>query len=655
MPLTKNEAPSGNGGAPTVDAFAPAFTAGAAAAVRPPARSRTARKNDDARGNARTLAKQQQAAERIAGATTELTRGIAEATEAARLLQKSVQEISSGAEETSSACEESLAAVEKITERIGTQRESSEQMRSLVGELQDLSAQTRLGIGAMLVNVGSAADRQEASVKTISELEKQAEEIGEIVKTVARIADQTNLLALNAAIEAARARQHGKGFAVVADEVRTLAETSEKSATEIRTLIDDIRTAVTSVSDGVGKSAESSRAEVAKGHEVNENLVQIRNDMLALLDGAGEIAAAAAQATSAAGLAQKGAQEIAAAAEQQSAACEESLQAVGQQTQALGQSETAADELAEIAEELRSSTDIAKSAEAAATSAEELSAAVEEISGAAGQILTGVDQIRDGARTASTQAEAAAAGLGQIEAATELSRERAKAASERVEVIQQEVGKNKVTVDGMIATIGSSADAAREAVVQVAELEQISRRIDKIVDAISTVSIQTNMLAVNGSVESARAGEFGKGFAVVSTDIRNLARDSADNAEQIKDLVKAVQDRIVEVRGDLDETTRVALAEVERAKETTTRLETMTTGLVQVGEAGEAVLESAGEIAHASGEAKTGIDQIATAATEAEKLAEQAAGAASEQRHGSEELAVAIEEIAALADELQSA
>ena len=46
----------------------------------------------------------------------------------------------------------------------------------------------------------------------------------------------------------------------------------------------------------------------------------------------------------------------------------------------------------------------------------------------------------------------------------------------------------------------------------MAALEQVSRRIDKIVDAITTVSIQTNMLAVNGSIEAARAGEFGKGF-----------------------------------------------------------------------------------------------------------------------------------------------
>ena len=98
--------------------------------------------------------------------------------------------------------------------------------------------------------------------------------------------------------------------------------------------------------------------------------------------------------------------------------------------------------------------------------------------------------------------------------------------------------------------IGRGGRASRD---QVTALEQVSRRIDKIVDAITNVSIQTNMLAVNGSVEAARAGEFGKGFAVVSTDIRNLARDSAENAERIKDTVKSIQDMIVTVRGDLGE------------------------------------------------------------------------------------------------------
>jgi methyl-accepting chemotaxis protein len=207
----------------------------------------------------------------------------------------------------------------------------------------------------------------------------------------------------------------------------------------------------------------------------------------------------------------------------------------------------------------------------------------------------------------------------------------------------------------MISAIGAAAVAARDNVRQVNELELVSRRIDKIVDAIANVSIQTNMLAVNGSVESARAGDFGKGFAVVSTDIRNLARDSAENAERIKDLVKAVQDKIVQVRSDLDDTSRQALAEVERAKESTARLETMERGMVDVKVKGEAVLHGATEIVAATAQVRRGLDQISTASQQAESLAGQSATAAQQQSKAAEELSAAVEEIAALADELQNA
>ncbi|WP_245664847.1 methyl-accepting chemotaxis protein [Actinoplanes subtropicus] len=193
-----------------------------------------------------------------------------------------------------------------------------------------------------------------------------------------------------------------------------------------------------------------------------------------------------------------------------------------------------------------------------ASAAEELSAAVEEINRAAGQINRAINEINSGARTAAGNVQEIAESLARIERGAQLSRSRGGAAVERVDQILSLLGTNKDAVDSMIEAIGQAARDGIQNVRKVSELEQISRRIDKIVDAIATVSIQTNMLAVNGSVESARAGEFGKGFAVVSTDIRNLARDSAENADRIKDLVRAVQNRIMEVRADLAETSRQA-------------------------------------------------------------------------------------------------
>ena len=93
----------------------------------------------------------------------------------------------------------------------------------------------------------------------------------------------------------------------------------------------------------------------------------------------------------------------------------------------------------------------------------------------------------------------------------------------------------------------------RNPLKNILELEERTRRIDKIVDAIVMVTVQTKMLAVNGNVEAARAGEYGRGFSVVAGDIRSLANESSENADRIKDLVKNVQTHIAKVAADIEQ------------------------------------------------------------------------------------------------------
>jgi methyl-accepting chemotaxis protein len=615
----------------------------------------TVREADAQRKRARTFAKQQQAAERIAAATSQIASSTAEASSAAEELKRASELIAAGAEEAGGAAQESLAATRQISDSIARQLKAADSSQQKVETAQTLIHQTSTDINTLIANISIAAQRQAATVQLVVELERQAANIGEIVKAVARIADQTNLLALNAAIEAARAGKHGKGFAVVADEVRTLAETSEKSARQIADLVGQIQLDVNAITDGINTSANGVLAEAEKGRIITTQLLAISKNTQFILAGARDIAAAAQQSSVAAEQALKGSEEIAAASEQQSAAAEESDKTVMAQATALAECEQTAQALTELAEDLKNSTDVSKSAEEVASAAEELSSAIQEINRSGSLIMTALDQIRKGAQTSSAATAEAAAAMGQIERGAEIAQGRATESSEKIVEIRALLETNKNAVDELIVGVSSSAEATRTSIKQVKDLAVVSRRIDKIVEAIANVSIQTNMLAVNGSIEAARAGEFGKGFAVVATDIRNLARDSAENADRIKDLVKSVQDQIQIVGRDLEEIVDTALSEVEKAKKTTDSLNAIEGEVREVEQGSDTILSSANEISVALAQTKKGLDQISIASQESEKAASEAATAASQQSQGAEEMVAAIEEIASLADELQSA
>jgi len=612
------------------------------------------REAESERRKARTLAKKQQASERIAAATSQLASGINEAASSVEELTRSMEQVASGAEQATGAAQESLQAITQSSKNILLQMDAAQLSQDKSEILQTMVVGVSAEITKSITAISEGAKRQDGSVRMVAELEKYAGEIVKIVKAVIGIADQTNLLALNAAIEAASAGQHGKGFAVVADEVRALAETSENSATQIDDLVKQIQQEVGVISKGINEAAETITKEVGKGATVTEQLEQMRSDLIVIAEGGELILTASQQADTAAKEAQKGAEDIAASAEEQSSAAEASAKTLSDQNEYLAQAEQASQALADLADELKDSSDIAKSAEEVAANAEELSDSVQQINRASSEISTALEQILRSAKLQAAATEQSSTAIAQIEKSADLANERATTAVERSTTMSALLAANKVAVDEMITGVSSALAETKQSAVQISTLGKVATRIDKIVDSINTVSVQTSMLAVSGSIEAARAGEFGKGFVVVSTDIRNLATESAENADRIKDTVKAVQDQIAIVQRDLEEIATTATAELENTRSITTKLVTMEADVKAVLEGNKRINASAEEIGTAITEVKKGVDQIASSAAETEQASTQASTAAEQQSRGAEDLAGAIEEIASLADELQS-
>lgn len=620
----------------------------APAAETAPAPKAAARSRQPARQSSR----QDKATERLAAATEELARGLDQAATAAEELRGAMAQIAVAAEQAAATSQRQRASVSSMTANLDIARGEAETSRRRTESLQVVLSETAVQITASVRAIERSAERQQASVNVISVLERQALDIGEITRSVGRISDQTNLLALNAAIEAARAGDQGRGFAVVADEVRALAETSEQNAGEVQELAEAVQAQVRAVVGAVTAAAAAAADEARAGSGVVVTLEAMRRDTAQLTESAQTTLIMMIDTQRAVGEAERGATIIASAAEQQSAATIEAQQAIQEQARSLDQGRTAARSLAALTDRLRSAAADAATAEKAAAGAEELSATIQELSGAAGQIMAAVAQIDRGTQAQAAATEETSAALAQIEKGAQTARSDAGIAAERVQGLNEALRQSRTTMEALISGVAAALTESRASLGLVAGLEGTGRRIGKVVDGIALAAVQTGMLAVSGAVEAARTGEAGRGFAIVSNDIRALAREAGASADQIKDTVAAIAEQITTVRRDLEQVIVAADAEVEKNRQILAALAQLDADMAALRDANAGALRSAEAIFTAVAEVAIGAREVASAAEEAGSMARQAAAAATQQAHSAEDLAAATEEIASLADEL---
>ncbi|MHB8170778.1 MAG: methyl-accepting chemotaxis protein [Thermincolia bacterium] len=352
---------------------------------------------------------------------------------------------------------------------------------------------------------------------------------------------------------------------------------------------------------------------------------------------------------------------------------------------------------------------VSDSSSQVASTAEEMSAAVEENSAAAQQIakaieeltkghteqtrivsesVTVVEQLTDSISNIATGAQEQARNVSITSEQTNAVAKRVQDVVARTEGIKNAAEQNYqaarnggVAVDKSIDGLQRIQSAVMDSSDKITELGKQSQQIGEIIEVIDDIAEQTNLLALNAAIEAARAGEHGKGFAVVADEVRKLAERSGKAAKEIATLITSIQrgtevavksmesgtlevekgveivkevgDALAEILEVVEKTGTEIAAVVQVVNEISVNISEVSKTAKNVAAITEENTAATEQMAAGSGQVNSSIVSIAALAQQSAASAEEVSASTEEMRASTEEIAASAKSLSKMAQELQ--
>lgn len=226
------------------------------------------------------------------------------------------------------------------------------------------------------------------------------------------------------------------------------------------------------------------------------------------------------------------------------------------------------------------------------------------LSAAASQIAASVSQMASGAQESAAAVAETTTTMEEVKQTSNSTNQKAREVAENAQKGLQVAQSGRKTTDSLSQAMQKINEQMNSIADTILKLSEQTQSISEINATVEDISEQSNLLAVNASVEAAKAGEYGKGFGVVAQEIKNLAEQSKQATKQVRNILRDIQKATSTAVMVTEQGSKAVDEGVKMARETGDAIQALSKGFAESS-------QSAAMIAAANRELLTGVDQVA--------------------------------------------
>jgi methyl-accepting chemotaxis protein len=295
-----------------------------------------------------------------------------------------------------------------------------------------------------------------------------------------------------------------------------------------------------------------------------------------------------------------------------------------------------------------------KAAERIGAATEQLAAGLSQAAAASEELGRSLQQIAKTAEMASAAAQQSQAGIAGLTPMFTQAKERAEISRRKTDSLQNDLQDAALQIQALATAVQDNAGRQLRSVELVTTLERQAVQVADLTETVGDVADQTNLLALNAAIEAARAGQHGRGFAIIADEVRAFAGSTEKSAREVKTVATAIATQIQDIVTRLKVAAELAASEAGKGREIIAKLAQARSDLDVIAVGAKSVLQTVLQAADAASEAEKGAELIASAAEEQSVSTAEARKAAQQQSISLEQSQKTAQALAELAEALQT-